>query len=373
MASIPINDLSRTFRANEHALVEATRQAFASGWWLNGKQHEAFCQEFAQFVGTISCVGVANGTDALEIGMRALVQARHRLGKEVITVANAGGYSTIACRLLGLTPVYADIDEETQLVNLQSVLACVNDETALVVATHLYGGPVDVLRLRRMLDEAGHRDVPILEDCAQAHGAKVGDVVVGSIGDIAAFSFYPTKNLGAMGDAGAITTSHHDLAAEVATLRQYGWSGKYQVTRPGGRNSRMDEVQAAALRVLLPRLGEGNRRRQQIISRYSEAAPSGTTVVDAGPGGVGHLAVVLCDDRDSLREHLARESIATEVHYPILDCDQRGWRALPFRTAPGDLAVSRKSVRRILTLPCFPDLSDEEVERVCKALSEWQR
>jgi dTDP-4-amino-4,6-dideoxygalactose transaminase len=369
---IPINDLKRVFRANEAALTAATQAALASGWWLNGKQHEAFCEEFAAFVGAATCIGVANGTDALEIAMRALLRVRKSKGREVVTVANAGGYSTIVCRLLGLTPVYADIDEATQLASLESILASVGPDTAFVVATHLYGGPIDVPRLRQMLDAASHSEIPILEDCAQAHGARVGDAVVGSLGDIAAFSFYPTKNLGALGDAGAIVTSDATLAAEVLALRQYGWKGKYEVVEPHGRNSRMDEVQAAALRVLLPGLEAGNDRRRRIIERYAAAAPEGVTMVQAGGGSVGHLAVLLYDDRDALREHMSTRGVATEIHYPILDCDQPAWRGLPSRTAPGDLQVSRRSIKRILTLPCFPDLSDEEVDRVCAALSEWQ-
>jgi dTDP-4-amino-4,6-dideoxygalactose transaminase len=290
---------------------------------------------------------------------------------EVVTVANAGGYSTIVCRLLGLTPVYADIEERSQLASLESAVSCVTAQTAFVVATHLYGGPLDVPLLREMLDGAGHGEIPILEDCAQAHGARVGNAIVGSLGHIAAFSFYPTKNLGALGDAGAIVTSDATLAAQVLALRQYGWKAKYEVAEPHGRNSRMDEVQAAALRVLLSGLEAGNDRRRRIIERYAAAAPERVSVVQAGAGSVGHLAVLLCDDRDALGQHMKESGIATEIHYPILDCDQPAWRGLPFRTAPGDLEISRRSVRRILTLPCFPDLTDDEIDRVCAALSQW--
>jgi dTDP-4-amino-4,6-dideoxygalactose transaminase len=368
---IPINDLKRVFGSNATALTAATQAVLASGWWLNGQENERFCAEFAEFLGTARCIGVANGTDALEIAMRALLNVREPHQREVITVANAGGYSTIACRLLGLVPVYADIEERTQLANLDSVLSSVSEETAFVVATHLYGGPLNVPRLREMLDQAGRADIPILEDCAQAHGASVRGAKVGSLGKVAAFSFYPTKNLGALGDAGAIATSDQALADAVASLRQYGWGAKYRVVDEGGRNSRMDEVQAAALRVLLPGLAAGNARRRDIIRRYAAAAPSGIAVVDAGEESVGHLAIVLCDKRDALLEHMKSRGVATDVHYPILDCDQPAWRDLPFRTAPDGLPVSRKSVERILTLPCFPDLTDDEVDRVCAALSEW--
>ena len=180
---IPINDLKRVFGSNATALTAATQAVLASGWWLNGQENERFCAEFAEFLGTARCIGVANGTDALEIAMRALLNVREPHQREVITVANAGGYSTIACRLLGLVPVYADIEERTQLANLDSVLSSVSEETAFVVATHLYGGPLNVPRLREMLDQAGRADIPILEDCAQAHGASVRGAKVGSMID----------------------------------------------------------------------------------------------------------------------------------------------------------------------------------------------
>lgn len=369
---IPFNDLRRAQRRRADELGAAVATTLASGWWLNGPELDGFCGEFARYLGVDHVVGVANGTDALEIAMRALLAVRGNAGREVVTVANAGGYSTFACRLVGLTPVYADIEEASQLASLDSVLACVKDETAFIVATHLYGGPVDVPRLRRMLDAAGWSHVPILEDCAQAHGARVGGRMVGGLGDVATFSFYPTKNLGAMGDGGAVATSDPALADAARALRQYGWGRKYEVVTAGGRNSRLDEVQAAVLRVLLPHLDDANARRRAIVRRYAEAAPSGVRMVEGGEGAVGHLAVALCDDRDALRAHLTAAGVGVEVHYPILDRDQPGWRDLPGREAPGGLRASRRSVGRILTLPCFPDLEEDEVDRVCEVLACWR-
>ncbi len=369
---VPINDLRRVPGDLQAELAEAAAATLGSGWFLNGQRLDAFCRAFADYLGVADCVGVANGTDALEIAMRAVIQVRAPSGSEVVTVANAGGYSSFACRLLGLVPVYADIDEATQLASLDSILACIGADTALVVATHLYGSPLDIVRLRTMMDAAGHAHVTILEDCAQAHGATVNGRRVGSLGDIATFSFYPTKNLGASGDAGAIVSNDPALLDRVRSLSQYGWGKKYEIVTPLGRNSRLDEVQAALLSVLLPRLDAGNARRRAIVQRYIAAAPPGVTIVDGGDGSVGHLAVALCDDRDGMKAHLAARGIATEVHYPILDVDQPAWQALPQRTAPGGLPVSRRSVSRLLTLPCFPQLDDDEVDRVCAALAEWQ-
>ncbi|WP_185985341.1 DegT/DnrJ/EryC1/StrS family aminotransferase [Aureimonas mangrovi] len=372
MTNIPINDLKRILESGGEPLLRAAQETLASGWWLNGKKTEAFCAEFAAYVGAGQCIGVANGSDALEIAFRALVEVRKPRGREVVTVPNAGGYSAIACHLTGLVPVYADIEEASQLASLDSILSCVGPDTAFVVTTHLYGGAVDVPELRRRLDDAGHRDVAILEDCAQAHGARVGGRRVGSLGDIATFSFYPTKNLGAFGDAGAIVSADAELTAAANSLRQYGWSSKYTIGQPFGRNSRLDEVQAAILSVLLPKLDEANARRVAVLERYEAAAPAGVTLVRASTDTVAHLAVVLSDERDALRRHLTEKGVGTDIHYPVLDLDQPGWRDLPYREAPGGVPVARASVPRLLTLPCFPGMREDEISHVCEALGSWQ-
>lgn len=369
---IPFNDLKRIVHEGGTRLIEAASVAITSGWWLNGLETRAFCEEFASYVGVSDCLGVANGSDALEIAMRAIIDVRQPKGREVVTVANAGGYSTIACRLTGLIPVYADIDQASQLMSAESALAAIGDDTALVVATHLYGGVIDVLALRSKMDAAGYGHVPILEDCAQAHGVRLNGRMTGSLGDIATFSFYPTKNLGALGDGGAIASSDKDLFERCRALHQYGWSSKYTISHAGGRNSRLDEVQAAVLRVMLPELDRNNARRVAILDAYQRAAGPGIQLVRSLDGTVGHLAVVLCKDRDGLKAHLAEQGISSEVHYPILDCDQPGWKDLPQRTVPGGLPVSRESVACLLTLPCFPLLRDEEVARVCDAVSGWR-
>lgn len=368
---VPMNDLGRIVSGGSHDAIEAATRALRSGWWLNGGETRGFCEAFADYVGVEHCTGVANGTDALEIAIRALLETGRARGSEVVTVANAGGYTSIAARLIGLTPVYADIDEASQLLDVASAVSALSDETALVVATHLYGGMVDVPALRAAMDGAGHGRVPILEDCAQAHGLRRGERMAGALGDVATFSFYPTKNLGAFGDGGAIATSDADLLAACDALRQYGWTSKYTVAMPNGRNSRLDEVQAAILRQLLPGLDAANARRVEILSAYEAAAPEGVRVVRAVET-VGHLAVLLVEDRDALRAHLEAQGVRTDVHYPVLDCDQPGWSDLPQRLAPGGVPVSRTSVPRLLSLPCFPTLRDDELERVCEALSAWR-
>jgi len=367
---VPFNDLRRLAALYADDVEASVAQTIRTGWWLNGQQVGGFAREFSEAVGVAHCVPVANGTDALEIALKAL-SALDPQRSEVICAANAGGYASTACYQARLTPVYADVEYDSQLVSPASVLRCLGENTLAVVATHLYGGVVDVPLLRVELQKAGFAHVAILEDCAQSHGALLGTRRVGSLGDVSTFSFYPTKNLGAFGDAGAVCTSSGEIAAVVDSLRQYGWASKYAISRAGGRNSRMDEIQAAILRVLLPRLDEHNGIRRGVLSRYRAAVPDGVRFVEGGDGAVAHLAVLLTPHRDRLKEHLGALGIATDVHYPILDCDQSGWAELPGRYDPEGLPVSRRSVGELLSLPCFIGMTEEEIDAVCDALRTY--
>ncbi len=369
---IPMNDLKRLFGLHQEAVETAALEAMRSGWWLNGPRGKAFSEEFRAYLGVAECLLVANGTDALEITLRALLGEREPTGLEVVTAANAGGYTTTACRQIGLTPVYADIEMASQVLNLESAVAALSPKTLAVVATHLYGNVVDVVALRAAMDKAGYAGVPIVEDCAQAHGARLGDRLTGTMGDIATFSFYPTKNLGAFGDGGAIVTNDAKLAGTVRALQQYGWRAKYDIALSGARNSRMDEMQAAILSALLPHLDNHNAERNAIMARFTAAAGKKVRFLERSAGSVVHLAVALSDEREAFRAFLTEHGIASEVHYPILDSDQHGWRDLPQRVGPHGLADSQASVERIVTLPCFPGMSEAEIDRVCAALVDWE-
>jgi aminotransferase EvaB len=366
---IPMNDLRRRYVRHEAELSRSAHDVLASGYWINGPRNKAFCRDFSAAVGVAHCIGVANGSDALEIALRCLVADPMR--REVVTVANAGGYATTACRLIGLTPVYVDIDEASQLIAIDHAVAAVGPATGAVVVTHLYGGLVDVPALRAALHAVGFGDVPIIEDCAQAHGLRGCGAGAGAFGDLATFSFYPTKNLGALGDGGAIVTNDAALAAEVFRLRMYGWDGKYDVATNGGRNSRLDELQAAFLSALLPYVDADNERRRAIIDRYAAAVADGIELVSSPHGTVGHLAVVLAHGRDRLAKHLNNRGVATDIHFPILDCDQKGWAGADQRVGPAGLNVSRRSVKRILSVPCFPEMTDDEIAQVCDALGSY--
>jgi len=372
---IPFNDTSRIIKKYDSDLLSRVEKIIKSGWWLLGDQTQTFSKAFASYCGTQFCVPVANGTDALEIALRAVLGKFVRTETEVITVANAGGYSTTACRLVGVKPVYVDVKPENLLIDLESLLHNIGPKVKAIIITHLYGGAVDIPLLREMLNKNGYSNIPIIEDCAQAHGAKIEGMSVGSFGDVATFSFYPTKNLGALGDAGAIVTSTLELYNKVKMLQQYGWSKKYNVEIPNGRNSRIDEVQAGVLNYLLPFLDENNQIRKKIYEKYSNSIYSEkiAPLIYKNDQCVFHLAVFLVKRRHEFIEFMANKGISLDVHYPILDSEQSGWKNLSMRVDKyNDLKVSKQIVNNIVSIPCFPELKSEEIEYICAALKEWQ-
>lgn len=359
-----INDLDRHGRQIDDLVRKAIDQVLSTGSYILGRQCSAFESEFAAYCQADHCVAVANGTDALEIALRCLGVER---GSRVATVANAGFYTSTALAPLGAEPVFVDTDPIDHLMDVQQ-LAAVLDQSKVdcIVVTHLYGLMHD---MRAIAALAAARGIPVLEDCAQAHGATRGGRRAGSFGQAAVFSFYPTKNLGAIGDGGAIVTSDATVAERARRLRQYGWGLKYRVTSEGGRNSRLDEIQAAVLRAKLPHLPEWNRRRRDIARRYSTEikSPRVKAAPVRGEEYVAHLYVVRCDDRDGLRKHLAEAGIASDIHYPVPDHCQpvlagRDWPRLP---------VTEQGSREILTVPCFPELTDAEVEHVIARINAW--
>jgi len=373
---VPLNDLKRMYDDRSEALETAGLEVMRSGWWLNGHANDSFCTTFAKYVGVGHCIGVANGTDALELSIRALLQqcdlAGEQTRNEVITVANAGGYTVTSSYNSGCIPVYVDVEENSLLISIDGVLSALTDNTLCVVVTHLYGGLSDVMKLRSEMDIAGYQHVAIVEDCAQAHGLLGKDGMAGSLGTLSTFSFYPTKNLGALGDGGAIGSNDENLTSIIRQLQKYGWGTKYNIDLPRGRNSRLDEIQAAFLSALLPSLQTWNEARCKILEAYETASPEHFHLVKSPLANVGHLAVVITEDRDSLAVHMKEHGVATDVHFPVLDCDQAGWAKLPHRIGPGGLNKSRRSVDKILTLPCFPLMTEEEISIVVTALRAYK-
>lgn len=346
-------------------LAAVIQPVLQGGQFVMGSQLAAFEQEFARYIGAADAVGVASGTDALWLALRTL---RLESGSRVAMTANAGGYARTAAALLGLEPRYVDVDPRRMTMDpaaLQDLLA--REAVQAVLVTHLYGQMADMPALSTLCQVAG---VPLVEDCAQAHGAALQGRCAGAWGVLGCFSFYPTKNLGAVGDAGALTLSDPALAERLRALRQYGWRGKYQVLVTGGTNSRLDELQAAVLRAKLPRLDAANARRRAIARRYGQAFSGLPVVVPApaaGPDYVAHLYVLQSPQREALQAFLAERGIASAVHYPVPDHLQPAWQQSP----PALLPETERVCRQVLTLPCHPGLQDAQVQAVIDAVQAF--
>ena len=361
---IPLNDPSRLDVHIVQEIRQAVDDVMLSGYFIQGNQHDCFLNEFAAWCGVGHAAGVGNGTDALELCIRALPGAS---GDFVVTAANAGGYAATAAVAAGCRPLYVDVTENLTMcpVDLRTRLAGA-EHIRCVVVTHLYGQLAEIEQIAETCREFG---IAIVEDCAQSHGALFKDRRAGSFGALAAFSFYPTKNLGAVGDAGAVVSDSAELIGRVRSLAQYGWSERYNTDLPGGRNSRLDELQAAVLRVKLRYLDEWNATRRAIAAQYREAARSSLRfpTTHSKSEYVAHLCVAMHHDRDAARAKLDAAGISTSIHYAHLDYQQRGLAAyrpdFPLRN-------SETLNLQILTLPCFPGMTDEETGRVCEALQK---
>jgi len=362
-----INDLRRHTAALSDELKDCIGRVIDSGWFILGRELEAFEAEFARYCGAEHCIGVGNGTDALELALRACGVSQ---GGRVLTVANAGAYSTTAILAVGGEPVFVDVRDDTLLIDESEAVREVSSANppAAVIVTHLYGRLVpEIEAIALAAKQAG---VPLIEDCAQAHGASIGGKRAGTFGDYGCFSFYPTKNLGALGDGGALITSGAQRRDRVRMLRQYGWAGKYRIELAGGRNSRLDEMQAAVLRAKLPRLDGWNHRRRDIARQLSHGIhhPRVKCPQWFGEDYVAHLYVVRTADRQSLQAHLRSRGIASDVHYPVLDYQQPGFGA---GARPRLNPNAERACQEVLTLPCFPEMSDGEVAAVVDAVNSW--
>ena len=362
---VPLNSLSAKINNHQTEILESIQKVMDSGWVILGPEVKRFEEAFAKYLGVANCIGVANGTDALELALKAFGIQQSDL---VATVANAGAYSTNAILANGAEPYFMDVCVENQLVTLQEVEQAIKAGVKAVVATHLYGMMIpEILEIAKLCNK---HNVFLLEDCAQAHGAKLHQKQAGSFGDASAFSFYPTKNLGALGDGGAVATNNPDLAMKVFGLRQYGWSHKYKIEMAGARNSRLDEIQAAILNTFLWNLDSLNAKRRLIAKSYSEKIrnPRIKTPIVSGESYVGHLYVIQTEQRDSLKNHLQAMKIASDIHYPIPDHRQ------PFfgkRYSEISLLKTEMLAQKILTLPCFPEMTDSMMDQVIQAVNEW--
>jgi dTDP-4-amino-4,6-dideoxygalactose transaminase len=355
------------FLAHRSEIETAVREAMEGGRYILGPALAAFEAEFAEFIGAAHAIGVASGTDALVLAMRA---AGIGPGDQVFTVSHTAVATVAAIELAGATPVLVDIDPHTFTLAPQRLDAtarqCRRSGRAAVIVVHLYGQPADMAAI---LDVARRHAMTVIEDCAQAHGAALGDRRVGCFGALAAFSFYPTKNLGALGDAGAVVTSDAALADRVRSLREYGWRERY-VSETAGMNSRLDEIQAAVLRVKLRHLEEENGTRARLAQLYTTGL-AGTALqlpaVQSGATHVWHQYVVRSAQRDALKQALQGQGIGTLIHYPVPVHEQPAYRGRLQLDSAG-LANTEAAAREVLSLPMHAHLSEHDAERTAAAI-----
>ncbi len=368
---VPFGDLKRQHATLHAALQAVMEQVLVRGWYILGTEVQSFEQEFAAYCGTDDCVGVANGTDALYLALTALDIGP---GDEVITVANAGTYQMAAILQTGARPVMVDIDPHTHTLDVHQMAAAITPRTRAVLPVHLYGRLANMPAISTIAAQHG---LAVIEDAAQAHGAWAVDDhgqvrKAGNWGICGCFSFYPTKNLGALGDGGAIVTSDAGFARRVRRLRQYGWRNKYVTTEIGGRNSRLDELQAAILRIKLGYLDHWNTLRRERAAWYADllmGAPLGLPLDE--PGHVYHLYVITSDQRDALQQHLTLAGIGTDIHYPVPAHLQPAYTALGY--PPDIVPETCQHAQRILSLPLYPELTRTEVEQVAAALWAYRQ
>lgn len=353
------------YLAHREEIDAALLRVANSGWYILGQEVEAFEAEFAAYHGLAHAVGVASGTDALELALRGCGIGP---GDAVFTVSHTAVATVAAIERCGAVPVLIDIDPETYTLSPDALAQALKEwrgpRPAAVLPVHLYGQVAD---MPSILDIAAKHGLRVIEDCAQAHGARLAGRLAGTWGDAAAFSFYPTKNLGALGDGGAVITGAADISERVRELRQYGWRERYVSAVPG-LNSRLDEIQAAVLRVKLKYLDAANQSRRRIADAYRSALSGSGLNVPASTGDafhVYHQFVVRADDRDRLQAELRQAGIGTLVHYPQPVHRQPAYAG---RLAYGDLRQSEAAASSVLSLPLYPELDGESVSRVASTI-----
>ncbi len=362
---IPAEDVTRQYLLIEHEIHRAIDRVLPAGRYVLGPELAAFEQEYAAFCGTRYAIGVSNGTDALQL---ALLACGIGPGDEVITVPNTYIATVFAITYVGAIPVFVDVDPDTYNMNPNLLESAITKHTRAIIPVHLYGQPCE---MEPILAIARKYDLRVIEDAAHAHGAYYHDSPAGSLGDIGCFSFYPTKTVGAFGDAGAIVTSDPEIDALLRQLRYMGQKVKHH-HEIIGYQKRMDELQAAILRVKLPHLNAWIARRQAIAARYREllaGTPLVLPYVAPDRTHAYYLYTVLAPRRDELRNYLTERGIGTQIIYPILVPDQSAYRDQPIRCGP--IPVARSLVDKLLCLPMFPELRDDEVDRVAAAIHDF--
>ncbi|MEY4483387.1 MAG: Erythromycin biosynthesis sensory transduction protein EryC1 [Verrucomicrobiota bacterium] len=366
-SAYPLED----YRQHKQAIDDSLARVLEKGHYILGNEVTSFEKEFAAYTRTKHCIGVANGTDAIEVILRALNIGQ---GCKVALPSHTAVASASGIARAGATPVFVDIDLESRTLcplALESLLSSPQGENVkAVLAVHLYGHPCEMASLQSVADKHG---VILLEDCAQAHGATYQGKSVGSLARAAAFSFYPTKNLGAIGDGGGITTNDSELADQINVIRQYGWKERY-ISACEGVNSRLDELQAALLRVKLQTLPASILKRRQLAALYQELLKDTsvvtTPVCKQDCEHAYHLYVVRSSRRDALMKHLLNHGVPAALHYPAAIHQQPGYFAIANQSPP--LPNTDTLIKQILTLPLHPYLSEEAIRFTCEAIRSFE-
>ena len=365
--SVPFLDVGATYRTLEAEMTHAFAKVGRSNHYIMGPELEAFEHEFAQFSGAYDAIGVGNGLDALSLVLRAWDIGA---GDEVIVPAHTFIATWLAVSAVGANPVPVDLDAETHNIDPALIEKAITPRTKAIMPVHLYGQPAD---MSPIMAAARRRNIKVLEDAAQAHGAVYRKTSAGTLGDAAGFSFYPGKNLGAFGDGGAITTQDHALAKRLRSLRNYGSPAKYVHDELYGVNSRLDELQAAFLRVKLRHLETWNKRRAAIageyLARITNPAMTLPKVV-SGASPVWHIFAVLAEDRLALQSHLKSSDVQTLVHYPIVPLRQKAYASL--EQAAGNYPNAERLAAQELSLPIGPHMTDAQVTRVIDAVNAYK-
>ncbi len=354
------------YRAHKDEIDAAVRGVLDKGWYILGDEVRSFEVEFAAHVGVAHALGVGSGTEALHLALAACGVGP---GEEVISVSHTAVATIAAIELAGATPVLVDIEPDYYTLDPGKLAGALTKRTKAIIPVHLYGHPAD---LEPILEFARRHGLRVIEDCAQAHGARYRAKQVGAWSDIACFSFYPTKNLGALGDGGMVTTNDRELAQRLGLLREYGWAQRY-VSHIAGWNSRLDEIQAAVLRVKLRYLDEDNAKRCVLAEKYQSAlSHAAVTLPETRPGAahVHHQFVIRSARRDLLQAFLKQQEIQTLVHYPVPVHLQPAYRG---RLADaGSLPETERAAREVLSLPLYPELSEEDLLTVVEAVRAFQ-
>lgn len=361
---IPFLDLGATYRELQPELEAAVLSSLRSGWYIGGEDVEAFEQDFATFTGTQHCVALANGLDALHLSLLALGVGK---GDEVVVPSNTYIATWLAVSQCGATPVPVEPVEATYNLDPQRIQTAITQRTKAILPVHLYGQPADLDPILAIAEQYG---LHVLEDAAQAHGARYKGKRIGGHGDVAAWSFYPGKNLGALGDAGAITTNDAEVADRIRVLRNYGSRTKY-VNDVRGFNSRLDPLQAAALRVKLRTLEVWNGRRERIAARYTSALAATPLILPFVPEWAHpawHLFVVQHPQRDLLQKMLSQAGVGTLIHYPIPPHRQRAYAESGF--AAEQFPIAGSMANRVLSLPIGPQMEDAAVDEVIAVIEQ---